>query len=133
MTLYSKRKKSFAAEMRLMMTYFAAFDGSQSWDDIEPVVDATLHADLAVLQGKETFDLQQFKQKLQTFVSAGGFMEVHKLKQQPLGIQYHVTFHKPNNDSKDDMMFTTKSLGTFQDGKLIRVQRDNVRRANAIL
>ena len=131
------RTKSLAAEMRLMMAYFAAFDGTRTWDDIEPVVDATFHPDLIVKEGKESYDLAAFKAKLQAFVLAGGSMEILKLKQQPLGIHYHLTFHKPSVGGDDhkskDMNFTTKSFGTFQDGKLIRVQRDYVRKANVIL
>jgi len=157
-SLYMRRNKqtSWAVEMRLMMTYFAAFDGTSTWDDIEPIVDATFHPKLqvhgheaAVVGGPSpqnnrgrsgnnaastVLDIVAFKSKLRAFVEAGGWMEIHKLKQQPLGIHYHLTFHKPDrNDNNNDMTFTTKSFGTFQDGKLVRVQRDNVRQAHAIL
>mmetsp|Transcript_17693 Transcript_17693/g.33553 ORF Transcript_17693/g.33553 Transcript_17693/m.33553 type:complete len:152 (+) Transcript_17693:110-565(+) len=141
-----RKQTSWAAEMRLMMKYFAAFDGTSTWAEIEPVVDATFHPDLQV-HGHETavggrgaaapsvLELTEFKAKLQAFVEGGGWMELHKLKQQPLGIQYHLTFHKPSaiHSNSKDMTFTTKSFGTFQDGKLIRVQRDHVRQAHAIL
>ena len=128
MVLFGNRQPSMAAEMRLMMAYFAAFDGQRSWEDIEPVVEATYHDDLRVEEGGKTFDRAEFKAKIQKFVQEGGSMEISKLKQQPLGIHYSLTFHKPGSKAE-----TTKSFGSFQDGKLVRVQRDNVRKAHTIL
>jgi hypothetical protein len=128
MAFLSRPKNNLEKEMRLMMAYFSVFDGATSWADIEPVVERTFHDDLHVEEGGDTFDRAQFKAKIQKFVEEGGSMEILKLKAQPLGIVYHLTFHKPG--SKD---YPTKSFGTFQDGKLIRVQRDNVRKAYPIL
>lgn len=125
--------------MRLMMAYFAAFDGVRTWgDDLEGVVDATFHGDLRVEEDGQTLDRPAFKDKLRSFVESGGSMEIVKIKQQPLGIHYELTFHKPSSGDDEDKAtagpsFTTKSFATFRDGKLVRVQRDRVRRPNNIL
>ena len=129
MVLFGRRKQTLAAEMRLMMAYFAAFDGKSTWETIEPVVDATLHDDLKVKEGNgDTFDKSSFKERLQNFVKDGGSMEILKIKQSPLGIHYELTFHKPGSTD-----YPTKTFASFADGKLIRVERDHIRKPNTIL
>lgn len=130
MVSFTRRPVSLAAEMRLMMNYFAAFDGQRAWEgDVAAIADATLHKDLIVIEGVEQFDKEQFMAKLQAFVQAGGSMELHKLKQrQGLGVAYEITFHKPGTTA-----YPTKTFATFQDGQLVRVQREHFRKANAIL
>lgn len=112
------------------MAYLSAFDGHTSWDALAPLVDATLHDELHVHEGTASLDKEQFVAKLQSFVENGGSMQVHKLKERSTGIAYQVTFHHPKTKAMD---YPIKSFATFQDGKLVKVQRDHVRQAAAIL
>ena len=130
MVFFARRQVTLAAEMRLMMAYFSAFDGKRAWDgDVVDIAANTFHDDLIVVEGNERYNKEQFMAKLQAFVATGGSMEVHKLKQrQGLGISYELTFHKPGA-----LDYPTKTFATFQDGKLVRVQREHVRKANTIL
>ena len=113
------------SEMRVMMEYVCQFDGEKKWDEILPVVERTLHPDLLVLDGKEQIPYTEFMGRLQKFVESGGFMEVIKLKKNAFGISYEINFHNPVKNKKTH----TKSLGRFQDGKLVRVERDNAGRS----
>ena len=139
MLFFAKRHKSLAAEMRLFMLYFSMFDGApNAWENrIRDVADRTFHDDLIVEEEGASYNKVEFMEKLRSFVEAGGYMQVHKLKEHPqgLGIQYHVTFHKKEGgkDGETSSSFTTKSFGMFQNGKLVRVQRDHVRKPNTIL
>lgn len=116
------------AEMRLLMEYFSLFDGKQKWEDIEPKIQETFHPNLTVKDGRETFSRQAFVEKLRSFVESGGSMEVLKLKKFPTGIQYKLVFHQPGQPNKP-----TKSFGAFENGLLVKVQRDTARRAVAVL
>ena len=115
-------------EMRLMMEYFSLFDGKREWEEIEPKVQETFHPDLTVKDGRETFSRQAFIDRLQLFVESGGSMEVLKLKKLATGIQYKIVFRQPGQPNK-----TTKSVGLFEKGQLVKVQRDTARRAVALL
>jgi hypothetical protein len=124
------------SEMHLLMRYFSHFDGSKTWEEIEPIVEATFHDDLIVLDGREKSTKVEFTKKLRDFVEAGGWMEILKLKVAPhkQGIRYELNFHHPNT-VEAPIVHLTKSLGQFSpdNGKLLRVTRDQVRYAQQIL
>lgn len=119
--------------MHVMMKYLSEFDGQKKWEEIEPTVEATFHDDLVVVDGKEEYDREQFTAKLKDFVQEGGYMEIMSVKVAPYpytndNIRYEIHFHHPQRPVNQ-----TKTLACFQDGKLIRVQRDNIRVTHQIL
>ena len=121
--------------MHLLMKYFSQFDGSKTWEEIAPVVDATFHEDFVIVDGKTKYNKTEFTAKLRDFVNADGWMEILKLKAEPRkhGIRYEIAFHHPNDAMSPVTMTQSFSQFSPDNGKLLGVKRDNIRNANQIL
>lgn len=107
------------AEMRLLMKYFAQFDGNTSWEEALPAADALYHPDMVITTAKGDLKRDEFKAGVQQYVKSGGSIEMLKLEKVPNGIRYELVFHKPDGTTEKAC-----TLGTFRDGKLFRVTPD---------
>jgi hypothetical protein len=107
-------------EMRLLMEYFAQFDGAKEWKVVEPFADSLYHPEMVATTAKGEMDKESFKKNVQAYVEGGGSIEMLKLEKVPNGIRYELIFHKPDGTAEQ-----TATMGVFKDGKLYRVTPDD--------
>ena len=109
------------AEMRLLMNYFAKFDGKVTWEELEPAVEKLYHPEMTVVTEKGELKMEEFKNLVRgTIIQAGTSIEMLKLEKVPEGIRYSLIFHNPDGTNGQ-----SHTLGTFKDGQLFRVEPDN--------
>ena len=108
------------AEMRLLMNYFAKFDGKVTWEEVEPAADRLYHSAMTAVTDKGELDREAFKNSLRDAVQAGLSIEMLKLEKIPEGVRYELVFHHPDGTTGH-----STTLGTFKDGQLFRVEPDN--------
>lgn len=112
-------KENTMAEMRLLVQYFAQFDGKKSWDEVLPFAESLYHPEMVVWTGKGSLSREVFKDHVKTFVTKGGAVEMLKVEKIEGGIRYEIMFHNPDGSTNH-----SRTMGTFKDGKLIQVQPD---------
>jgi len=107
------------AEMRLLMNYFAKFDGKVTWNEVAPAAERLYHPEMVVTTAKGEMKREDFKEAVKTTIENGLSIETLKMEKVTNGIRYDIIFHKPDGTSEH-----AKTLGEFKDGQLYRVKPD---------
>jgi len=116
------------AEMRLLTTYFAQFDGKTTWKEAHPFVERLFHPDLTGVTGKGEIHREDYEKSVKEFLENGGTVDMMKLEKVHEGIRYELVFHFPDGSTD-----RTRTLGKFSDGRLIRVEPDDPAVYNKLL
>ena len=112
-----------SAELRNLTSYFAAFDGKKSWDEAKPFALNLAHPDIIIHHGDKLQNHSEWLATVENFTKSGGSVDMLKFEAIERGshplVRYTVRLNFADGTSS-----IASSTGTFQDGKLIRVEPD---------
>ena len=98
-------------------TYFEAFTGDASWDDIAPHFEKLFHDDLIVVTPNGEVDKAGWAQAVKSLLDAGVRVSVGSMRENGNTIYYSATIAK-----NDGTSMKPGSKGYVRDGKLVRVE-----------
>ena len=122
-TYSSQQLATMSAELRTLTSYFAAFDGKKSWDEVKPLALNLAHPNITIHHGDKLLNYAEWLATVENFTNSGGSVDMIKFEaieggSHPL-VRYTVRLNFADGTSSK-----ASSTGTFQDGKLIRVEPD---------
>ena len=100
-----------------LRAYFAAADGTSSWDSMKPLFDEAFHPDLEMVTPDGTHSKDGWEQVAKGLSEQGAKVSDLELSEQGDTIYYQTTI-----TMKDGTTMKPSAKGTLKDGQLIRVE-----------
>jgi hypothetical protein len=123
-------------EQAKLVEYLKCFDGTKkSLEDCSAEIDAGLHKSVVYVTPKGKIYFEQHQQSIRNLLAKGSKVEILRMQVRDPGpgIYYKVRVSNEEDDENENESIILKSIGIFENGKLIRVLQRVMRRSSSSL